>query len=107
MIIRSDLRSQSVGGLLLYLFPSLSGSPVMSGDLARSATAGSSVCLLVVETSASATLSTVSPRSRVPAPLTGPASPSGLGRGPLGTGTGFLSRLSRGRPRPALAQLTS
>ena len=41
------LSSQSVGGLRLYLFPSLSGSPVISGDLARSmVTAVSRVCLL-------------------------------------------------------------
>ena len=43
----AHLSSQSVGGLRLYLLPSLSGSPVMSGDLARSMfTVVSSVCLL-------------------------------------------------------------
>merc|ERR1711892_1168042 len=35
IIVFHHLKNQSVGALLLYLFPSLSGSPVIRGELAR------------------------------------------------------------------------
>jgi len=110
-----------VGALLLYLLPSLSGSPVMRGEEARPPTSPPPLLTVGVskfttvlsafhageEGSLAAFLATSScARARGSLET---SSPSGVGRGPEGTTQGFLSRESerRGRPRPARAQLTS
>ena len=115
MLLEYYLRSQSVGALLLYLFPSLSGSPAISGDLARSdisipprLTVGLSKVTTVSATLSLAAFLATSSWARLSGSL-GMSSPSGVGRGPLGTWTGFLSKWSdsKGNPSPALAQFTS
>merc|ERR1719435_391935 len=103
IIVFHHLKNQSVGARLLYLFPSLSGSPVMRGELASTPTSppplltvGVSKLTTVVSgfqaggggslAAFLATSSCANARGSL-----GTSSPSGVGRGPVGGEHGFLS----------------
>jgi len=119
IIVFHHLRNQSVGALRLYFSSLLSGSPVMRGELARSLISPPPLLLVVSKLTTVSCFLYVSATSGFQAgagisaagvmPGLGSSSPSGVGRGPVGTAPGFLSSLSckSGRPNPARAQLTS
>lgn len=92
IMVLHHLSSQSMVGLRLYLFLPLSGSPVMSGDLARSMVTMSPVSAFsdwLTAPGAHSHWSTLAQAHPGATPTSLPASPRGLGRGPLGTTAGF------------------